>query len=364
MVELESVSLFRDLPGREMSMLRRLVREKRVAAGQEIFKQGDDGDGMYVVRSGLVEISGVVGENVRLVFSQFGPGEIFGEMSLIENKPRSANATAAKETVVWFTPRAEMLKLIEQSPALSLALLREISKRLRTFNQHYLNEAVQAERLAVIGRFTNSIVHDLKNPLAVIGMASELLNMEQASPEARLRAVKRIHDQAERINDLITDVLDFTRGSAVTLKLDPVNYGGFVRETLEELRSEAEAKSIKLVLENEPPAGDLQLNIKRLRRVFFNLVNNATDVIPNGGNIVFRFIPGNGELVTEIEDSGPGIAPEIADKLFKAFATFGKAHGTGLGLSICKKIIEDHHGRIWARNEPGRGAVFAFALPV
>jgi len=69
-------------------------------------------------------------------------------------------------------------------------------------------------------------------------------------------------------------------------------------------------------------------------------------------------------VVTEIEDTGPGIAPEIADQLFEVFATHGKAHGTGLGLSICKRIIEDHHGWIEARNECGRGAVFAFGLPL
>jgi len=69
-------------------------------------------------------------------------------------------------------------------------------------------------------------------------------------------------------------------------------------------------------------------------------------------------------VVTELADTGPGIAPEIADRLFDAFVTHGKEYGTGLGLSICKKIIEDHGGRIWARNEPGGGAVFAFSLPV
>ena len=68
-------------------------------------------------------------------------------------------------------------------------------------------------------------------------------------------------------------------------------------------------------------------------------------------------------MVTEIEDSGRGIAPEIAGQLFEAFATHGKAHGTGLGLSICKRIIEDHQGWISARNQPGRGAVFSFGLP-
>ncbi len=68
-------------------------------------------------------------------------------------------------------------------------------------------------------------------------------------------------------------------------------------------------------------------------------------------------------MVTEIEDGGQGIAPEIAGQLFEVFATHGKAHGTGLGLSICKRIIEEHHGWISARNQPGGGAVFSFGLP-
>ena len=94
-----------------------------------------------------------------------------------------------------------------------------------------------------------------------------------------------------------------------------------------------------------------------------NLIQNAQDAMPGGGKVFVRFLTEKNELITEIEDTGSGIAPEIAHTLFEAFATFGKEHGTGLGLSICKKIIEDHAGRIWARNEPGRGAVFAFSLP-
>ena len=98
--------------------------------------------------------------------------------------------------------------------------------------------------------------------------------------------------------------------------------------------------------------------------MFYNLIHNATDAMSSGGKIYMRFELTDREVITEIEDSGPGIAPEIADRLFDAFATFGKAHGTGLGLSICKKIVEDHQGKIFARNEPGRGAIFSFTLPI
>ena len=98
-------------------------------------------------------------------------------------------------------------------------------------------------------------------------------------------------------------------------------------------------KSATIELENPPPQVRLLLNPKRLRRVFYNLMHNATDAMPGGGKIVVRFITKENEVITEIEDSGPGIAPEIADRLFDAFATFGKAHGTGLwGLPSARKL--------------------------
>ena len=116
---------------------------------------------MYVVRDGLVEISGWWARRCGWCFSEVGPGDIFGEMAVIENKPRSAMRGGAQgDTTVYFIPRAEMLTLVERSPALALALLREISHRLREFNRQYLREVLQAERLAIVGRFARSIVHD------------------------------------------------------------------------------------------------------------------------------------------------------------------------------------------------------------
>ena len=87
-------------------------------------------------------------------------------------------------------------------------------------------------------------------------------------------------------------------------------------------------------------------------------------VMLDGGRIFLRFKFDENEITTEIEDTGPGIAPEVADKIFQPFTTHGKAHGTGLGLSICKKIVEDHGGKISVRSEAGRGAIFCFTLPL
>jgi signal transduction histidine kinase len=287
---------------------------------------------------------------------------MFGEMAVVEFKPRSATATAAAPTQVYFIPRDELLVMLERSPMLSLELLREISQRLREFNRRYIDETLQAERLAVIGRFARSIVHDLKNPLSIIGMSSELIASEHSQPESRKKAHDRIRKQIDRVGDLIGDVLDFTNGSQPRAAIGNTNYADFAWTVLEEIRPDMEIRNIFLEAQT-PPAIWLFIDPKRVRRVFHNLIQNAADAMCAGGKIFVRYQINNGEVITEIEDTGCGIAPEIAGKLFEAFATFGKEHGTGLGLSICKKIIEDHQGRIWARNEPGRGAVFAFALP-
>jgi len=362
-VALETSKLFSPLSPSELSALSRQARERSFAAGEEIFREGDRGDGLYVVRSGRVEISGSVDSGARLVFSEVGPGEVFGEMAVVENQPRSAWAVAREDTRVYFIPRDEMLALVARSPALALALLQEISRRLREFNQQYLRQVLQAERLAIVGRFARSIVHDLKNPLNIIGLTAEVAGQKRASLKARQQAAGHIRKQVERISDLINEILDFTQGAPANFVLAPVNYGAFVAQLLEELGPEAGLKSVALALANPPPSVEVFIHPKRLRRVFYNLVHNATDAMPTGGRVVFRFQVTAKEVVTELEDGGPGIAPEMAGQLFQVFATHGKAHGTGLGLFICKRILTDHGGWIAARNLPDGGAVFSFGLP-
>ena len=364
MVGLESITLFRNLPPEELSVLRFVTQERQFAAGSEIFHEGAPGDGVYFVKDGRVEITGLVGGNTRRVFSELGDGEIFGEMAVIEFRPRSATATALKDTQVYFIPRGEMLSLIERSPALAFGLLQQISHRLREFNQLHLREMVQTESLALIGRFAQSIVHDLKNPLSIIGLSAETFDLPGLNSEMRARTQTRIRKQIVRINDLICDILIFTEGKRTGVELQPADYHAFVLQLMADLRAECEPKDVQIEMPDQPPAGLVRLDARRLSRVFYNLVNNAMDVMPNGGKIFLRFHAAENEIITEIEDTGPGIAPEITDQLFQSFITFGKSHGTGLGLSICKKIVEDHGGRIWVQNEPGRGAIFCFALPL
>jgi len=362
MASLRTSRLFEGLSAHDLEVVRRITTNETYPAGKVIFREGDPGDAVFVVQEGLVEIVSRADTEQRQVLSRLGPGSFFGEMAVLELKPRSATAIAAQPTTVFRIPAGEMFTFLQHCPELGLSLLREISGRLRDLNAHYVNEMVQAERLSLVGRFARSIIHDLKNPLNVIGLSAELLGTS-ADPATRRTAAERIRKQVERITELVGEILEFTQGAPPAAVLATEDYATFIREVVAELREELELKGVALHLESEPPAVPLRLHPGRLRRVFHNLCHNAAQAMPSGGIIILRFALKEARVLTEIEDTGPGIAPEVAARLFEPFATHGKSGGTGLGLSICKKIIEDHGGRIWTETHPGRGALFLFSLP-
>ena len=364
MVALETSRLFSGLPDSELRILKDAVRIQSFPPGKVIFTEGDVGDGLYVVRTGTVQISAFVNENERRILSRVESGDFFGEMAVVDNEPRSATAMAEKGTEIYFVPREVVFQMLERSPKLAVNLMREFSLRLREFNRHYIREVLESERLTLVGRFARSIVHDFKNPLNIMGIAADLAAMENAPWEARQMARNRIRRQIDRLTAMINELLEFTRGSETLSVLVQTNYGEFVLRLLDEIRMEMGDSKVTLECENEPPAIPLLLDPVRLNHLFINLINNAADAMPNGGKIKFRFKLTDKEVITEIADNGQGIAPEILPRLFEAFATYGKSQGTGLGLSISKRIIEDHQGRIEGRNDPAGGAVFAFTLPI
>lgn len=364
MTALKDCKLFESLDSGELEALRKGCVEREYEAGSVIFREGDQGDGLYIVRHGMVQISALLGQgNERRVLTRVEPGEFFGEMAVLDNEPRSATASAEIATSLYFLPRENLLHMLDTSPRLAASLVRDFSLRMRDFNRHYIQEVLQAERLTLVGRFARSIIHDFKNPLNIIGLAAEFMEMNMATPEMRKTATVRIRKQVDRLTNMINELLEFTRGPQLATVLSPTDYGQYVKETADELAPEAKDKDVDLVFKNPPPSVRVAIDHKRLMHVFSNLIHNAVDAMSGGGKVMIDFQITPQEVITSLEDSGPGIAPEIIGRLFEPFATFGKAKGTGLGLSICRKIIEDHRGWIKARNEEGRGAIFEFGLP-
>lgn len=348
----------------ELRALGRTGHIRRFAAGETIFKAGDAGDGLYLVESGRVQISAVVGNGQSRVLAIIGPGDFFGEMALLDDGPRSATATAEAETETFFLARGDLLGVLERRPQFALNLIREFSLRMRALNQKYADEILQAERLAVVGRFASTIVHDFKNPLQVIGLAAELACSDYTAPPMRHKAHDRIARQVDRMTNMLQELIEFAKPSGQRPAFTRISFARYMNPLADEIRQEIAERNVKLELAGLPPEVDVRVQPQRLSRLFYNLLNNAVDEMPDGGRIFLRFAAGSHELRVEVEDTGRGIAPEIAATLFEPFTSHGKAHGTGLGLTICKRIVEDHGGRIWAASEPGKGATFSFTLPL
>ena len=340
------------------------VRTLRAGAGEIIFQEGDAGDGMYVVDAGRVDIVIGAKDAEPRVLSRIGPGGIFGEMAIIDGKPRSATARADGDSVLRFVPIDDVHRVFSQSPDLMFSLMRDFSNRMRESNARHVEELLEAGRLSLVGRFAQSVVHDLKNPLNIISIAADLAGADETPRESRVMAAGMIRREVKRLTTMVNEVLDFTRQTPGTVLLAPMAFRDFVRVLLDEIGPLAGDRGVEIVCETSPPGVPVNIDERRLVQAFYNLINNAADFMPKGGTVTLRFALTADELQVEVEDSGTGIAPEIAERLFQPFATFGKKTGTGLGLSICKRIIEAHKGRIHARSEPGHGAIFVIMLPL
>ena len=348
----------------EMQILEAEGEVRRFGAGDVIFSAGEKGDGFYVVVSGRVRISALIGPKESRTLATIGAGDFFGEMAVIDDGARSATATAEVPTMTYFIDRENALALLERQPRFALDIIRKFSTRMRNLNHKYVEEIIQAERLSTVGRFATTIVHDFKNPLAIIGLATDLACSRGAKLAQRQELRTMVSRQTQRMNTMLQELIDYARPGAQPKKLQAVEFASFLQLLVQDASTELAQRKITLSAEAPPPGLRVKLEPQRLSRVFYNLFNNAADVMKDGGRIDLRLRKVGRELHIEVQDSGPGIAPEIAESLFKPFATFGKANGTGLGLTICRRIAEDHGGRIWASSEPGKGAKFTVALPL
>ncbi len=243
----------------------------------------------------------------------------------------------------------------------------ELGRLARTFNamcasiQQARQELIRQERISTIGRLSSSIVHDLRNPLAAVyGGAEMLVDAELAPPQVK-RLAANIYRASRRIQELLQDLLNVSRGNAAgaeVCRLREVAVAG-----CESLLVSIEAQHVDLQI-GIPEEIELPLERNRMERVFSNLVGNALEMMPEGGRIRISALAQDGFVVAEVSDTGPGIPPEIRDSLFEPFVSAGKKNGLGLGLALSRQTVLDHGGDMWvSESEAGKGACFRLRLP-
>ncbi len=220
-------------------------------------------------------------------------------------------------------------------------------------------QLVRRERLAILGRMAGSVSHEIRNPLGVLKNSLYFLRMllTPRGDDEALRHVDVMESEVDRANGIVCDLLDYARVRAPVLR--PVPLPALLSRALAGVSVPA---GVTIVRDFAPEAPYALADADQLLTVFANLVRNALQAMTHGGKLTLRVTRDARGVLAEVTDSGPGISPEIHDRLFEPLVTT-KAKGLGLGLATAKNLVEVQHGTITVDSHPGVGASFMVRLP-
>jgi two-component system NtrC family sensor kinase len=233
-----------------------------------------------------------------------------------------------------------------------------------TEEREMTRQLASAEKLAAIGRLAGGVAHEINNPLGGILAFVQILQREEVTPDERRDYLGEIERSALRCKSIVESLLRFSRQAPQT-KRRALALNDVVRDAIR--LSAARAATRPLVRLRSELGDDLRPvmgDANQLVQVIVNLIGNAFDSLIGSGNIEIATSASGGDVVLRIADSGSGIAREHLGSLFDPFfTTKEEGKGTGLGLAVSYAIVQEHGGRISARNRPAGGAEFLVTLP-
>ncbi|MCL6558767.1 MAG: PAS domain-containing protein [Firmicutes bacterium] len=229
--------------------------------------------------------------------------------------------------------------------------------------QHELeNAVVKAEKLAILGQMAAGMVHEIRNPLTVIGGFLQLLQ-DRLKGDSKEEYISIILAELKHVNSLISEFLQLAKPGFS--KRTHCSISKIITDVIMLVESEAFMRKIEInsdtAMDIPPILGDSE----QLKQVLLNIIKNAFDALSDGGKIFAQtsWDRHNGYVRVAIRDTGAGMDEQTLANMFDPFFTT-KESGTGLGMFICKKIIDNHGGRIEVRSEPGRGTTVTVLLPL
>lgn len=219
----------------------------------------------------------------------------------------------------------------------------------------------RADRLSALGELSAGLAHEIRNPLGSVEGAVQILRRAELPTDTRDEFGNLAQKEINRLKGLLTDFLDFARPQTPKrVTSEP----GELLEAVSKLAAET-AKMSRIHVRIEPvgSASTVLVDPEQMKQVLLNLVINAIQAMPNGGEIVLRAARTLESVILEVQDEGVGIPPEDLERVFNPFVTT-RANGTGLGLSIAYQIVNQHGGHIAAKRNPERGMTFRVTLPL
>jgi two-component system NtrC family sensor kinase len=253
------------------------------------------------------------------------------------------------------------------------SMLQQLDESGQELKRYHAEQMIRADRLATLGELAAGIAHEIKNPLAGIAGATQVLAREFADDDPRKPVTQEILKLIERLDTTIKDLLNFARPSvpeiAVTDLEDLLSKTLFLIERMPERKKQG----VEIVVDSDPEMPGVPVDPDQLRQVFLNIGVNAIQAMPEGGTLTVslrseadqelrEIHPAEDFVMVSFADSGQGIEEDKLRSIFTPFFTT-KTQGTGLGLPITMRIIEQHGGRITVESTVGKGTVFRIYLP-
>ncbi|MBW1917428.1 MAG: PAS domain S-box protein [Deltaproteobacteria bacterium] len=219
----------------------------------------------------------------------------------------------------------------------------------------------QSERLAAVGNTVSHIVHEIKNPLMVIGgFARQLARAPNLDDKARDK-LAMITEEVKRLESLMFEMKDFSHPPTIHLEAGRIEE--VIQEVLELYEDTLREQGIKVLQEYPQSLPTLSFDRQQIKQVIINLIKNAAEAMPQGGQLTVATRCEEPYLEIAITDTGEGMPSEVVEKIFTPYYTT-KTKGSGLGLSICRNIIKAHNGDIMVNSIPGKGSTFTILLPM
>ena len=380
---LGDILFFQNLSEEDRLNIRKYLKFVQFSKDEIIFEEGQPGDAFYILHSGSVNIVKKLNGEQEIINKLEHPGEFFGEMSLIEDKPRSASVIAAEDTKLLSVDKKDFLFLVRQYPDLLMRIAFSISNFLRKSDLKLIQvlkkkhseleemhrrlkeaqaEIIRKERLELVGKLASTIMHDIKNPISTIKGYAQLMAEYEYPADKMIKFNNIISMEIDRILLMTQELLSFARGEEC-LNRDRVNLKDFLLESIEFLKEEFSPFGIE-INHNIEYIGDVTIDAGRFRRALDNIFTNARDAMNKGGILTIAVSRNNDTVTISISDNGCGMDVKVLEQIFDEFFTHGKSSGTGLGMAITKRIIEEHGGKILVASEIGKGSRFTIELPV
>lgn len=245
----------------------------------------------------------------------------------------------------------------------------ELAELSSTFNHmtvrlgqlHHLEAQLRRrDRLHALGEVAMGLAHEIRNPLGIIKTATQLLHRRADLGDNDKRHLEYVVSEVTRINDLITEFLDFAKPRAPVRCVQPAR--PLVEDILGFCKPELESHRVEARIDDQAPGATLYADARQLKQACLNLIINAIDAMPDGGHLTVGIAQEDDYTVISITDTGEGIAPDMMERIFTPFVTT-KASGTGLGLAKVFSIMDSHDGRIECVSDKGAGATFNLYIP-